>query len=60
MIFPLYFDYVSKLEDKKKARAKRIVELKSLLRTQVDSHKSEMMKLKEKFDKVNENLKLKK
>jgi hypothetical protein len=39
---------------------KRIVDLESLLRTQAESHKYEMMKLKEKFNEVNENFEVEK
>jgi hypothetical protein len=51
---------VLKLEDEKKASANRIAELESLLRTQAESHKSEMMKLKDKFDEVNKNFEVEK
>jgi hypothetical protein len=46
---------ISKLEDEKKADAKRIAHLESMLKAQVESHKSEVLKLKENFDEVNEN-----
>jgi hypothetical protein len=49
-----------KLEDEKKATAKRIADLESMLTTQAESHKSEMLKLKEKFDEVNENFEIEK
>jgi hypothetical protein len=49
-----------KLEDEKEASAKRIIGLEPLLKTQADSHKSEMMKLKEKFDEVNEHFEVEK
>jgi hypothetical protein len=51
---------VLKLEDEKKASAKRIADLESLLRTQAESHKYEMLKLKEKMDEVNGNFEVEK
>jgi hypothetical protein len=51
---------VTKLEDEKKASAKHIADLESMLRSQAESHKYEMLKLKEKIDEVNENSKVEK
>jgi hypothetical protein len=51
---------VTKLEDEKKASAKHIADLESMLRSQAESHKYEMLKLKEKFDELNENSKVEK
>jgi hypothetical protein len=49
-----------KLEDEKKASAKHIADLESMLAAQAKSHKSEMLKLKEKFNEVNENFEVEK
>jgi hypothetical protein len=49
-----------KLEDEKKASAKHIANLESMLVAQTESHKSEMLKLKEKFDEANENFEVEK
>jgi hypothetical protein len=49
-----------KLEDEKKASAKHIADLESMLAAQAKSHKSEMLKLKEKFDEANENFEVEK
>jgi predicted nuclease with TOPRIM domain len=48
----------SKLEDKK-ADAKRIADLESMLSARVKSHRSEMLKMKEKLEEVNGILKSK-
>jgi hypothetical protein len=45
---------ILKLEEENKNNAKRIADLEAMLATQDESHKSEMLKLKERFDKVNE------
>jgi hypothetical protein len=50
----------SKMEDEKKASAKRIDDLESMLVAQAESHKSEVLKLKENFDVVNENFEVEK
>jgi chromosome segregation ATPase len=46
---------ILKLEDEKNADTKRITDLKSMLSAQVESHRSEILKMKEKLEKVNEN-----
>jgi hypothetical protein len=45
---------ILKLEEENKNNAKRIADLEAMLATQDESHKSEMLKLKERFDEVNE------
>jgi hypothetical protein len=46
---------ISKLEEEKKANTKRIVDLESVLSTQVDLHKPKVLKLEEKLDEISEN-----
>jgi hypothetical protein len=50
----------SKLEREKQANAKRIVDMEYALSTQVELHKSEVLRLKKKFDEVNENFEVEK
>jgi hypothetical protein len=48
----------SKLEDKK-TDAKQIYDLESMLSARVKSHRSEMLKMKENLEEVNENFEVK-
>jgi hypothetical protein len=51
---------ILKLEKEKEAGAKRIADLEYALSAQVELHKSEVLKLEKKLDKVNENFEVEK
>jgi hypothetical protein len=51
---------ISKHEKEKEVDAKRIADLEYALSTQVELHKSEVLRLEQKLDEVNENFEVEK